>query len=86
VVISRLSRGISPFTGGRDHLSHRLVRKGFERRVTAYVLWGMAAAFGSVAFLACCVTSRLAVPAIYLAGAIWVLLLITFLRIPATDQ
>ena len=86
VVISRLSRGISPFTGGRDHLSHRLVRKGLERRVTAYVLWGMAAVFGAVAFLACSVTSTLIIPAIYLAGAIWVLLLITFLRIPATDQ
>ena len=86
VVISRLSRGISPFTGGRDHLSHRLVRKGLSRRVTAYVLWGMAAAFGAVAFLACCLTSSLAVPAIYLAGAIWLVLLITFLRIPSTDQ
>jgi UDP-GlcNAc:undecaprenyl-phosphate GlcNAc-1-phosphate transferase len=86
VVISRLSRGISPFTGGRDHLSHRLVRKGLSRRVTAYVLWGIAAAFGAVAFLACCVTSSLVVPAIYLAGAIWLVLLITFLRIPSTDQ
>jgi UDP-GlcNAc:undecaprenyl-phosphate GlcNAc-1-phosphate transferase len=86
VVISRLSRGISPFTGGRDHLSHRLVRKGLERRVTAYVLWGMAAGFGTVAFIACCVSSSLAAPAIYLAGAIWLLLLLIFLRIPATDQ
>jgi UDP-GlcNAc:undecaprenyl-phosphate/decaprenyl-phosphate GlcNAc-1-phosphate transferase len=86
VVISRLSRGISPFTGGRDHLSHRLMRKGLGRRSTAYVLWGMAALFGAVAFLACCVTTSLAVPAIYLAGATWLVLLITFLRIPATDK
>jgi UDP-GlcNAc:undecaprenyl-phosphate GlcNAc-1-phosphate transferase len=86
VVISRLSRGISPFTGGRDHLSHRLVRKGLERRVTAYVLWAMAAGFGAVAFIASCVTSTLVAPAIYLAGAIWLLLLVIFLRIPATDQ
>ncbi|NBV66719.1 MAG: undecaprenyl/decaprenyl-phosphate alpha-N-acetylglucosaminyl 1-phosphate transferase, partial [Actinobacteria bacterium] len=35
VVISRLSRGISPFTGGRDHLSHRLMRKGLGRKATA---------------------------------------------------
>ena len=86
VVISRLSRGISPFTGGRDHLSHRLMRKGVGRRTTAYVLWGMTAAFGVVAYVACCVTSRLAVPAIYLAGVIWLVLLVTFLRIPATDK
>ena len=86
VVISRLSRGISPFTGGRDHLSHRLMRKGLGRKATAYVLWAMAAAFGTVAYVACCVETSLAIPAIYAAGAIWLLSLVTFLRIPATDK
>jgi UDP-GlcNAc:undecaprenyl-phosphate GlcNAc-1-phosphate transferase len=86
VVISRLSRGISPFTGGRDHLSHRLMRKGLGRKTTAYVLWAMAAAFGTFAFFACCVETSLAIPAIYAAGAIWLLSLVTFLRIPATDK
>lgn len=86
VVISRLSRGISPFTGGRDHLSHRLMRKGLSRKTTAYVLWGLAAAFGSVAYLACCVTSDFAIPAIWASGVIWLGLLLIFLRIPATDQ
>jgi UDP-GlcNAc:undecaprenyl-phosphate GlcNAc-1-phosphate transferase len=86
VVISRLSRGISPFTGGRDHLSHRLMRKGLGRKITAYVLWAMAAAFGSVAFFACCIETSLAIPAIYVAVAIWLLSLVTFLRIPATDK
>ena len=86
VVISRLSRGISPFTGGRDHLSHRLMRKGLDRKTTAYVLWALAAAFGAIAFIACCVTSTFAVPAIYIATVIWIILLVTFLRIPATDK
>ena len=86
VVISRLSRGISPFTGGRDHLSHRLMRKGLGRKTTAYVLWAMAAAFGTVAYVACCVETSLAIPVIYAAGAIWLLSLVTFLRIPATDK
>jgi len=86
VVISRLARGISPFTGGRDHLSHRLMRKGLGRKTTAYVLWAMAAAFGAVAFFASCVETTLALPAIYAAGAIWIALFITFLRIPATDK
>lgn len=86
VVISRLSRGISPFTGGRDHLSHRLMREGLGRKMTAYVLWGMAAAFGSVAYLACCVVTDLATPAIIASGLIWLAALATFLRIPATDQ
>jgi UDP-GlcNAc:undecaprenyl-phosphate GlcNAc-1-phosphate transferase len=86
VVISRLSRGISPFTGGRDHLSHRLVRKGLERRVAAYVLWSMAAAFGAVAFLASSASFTFAIPAICALAAIWIILLVTFLRIPATDK
>jgi len=77
VVISRLSR---------DHLSHRLMRKGLGRKTTAYVLWGMAAAFGAIAFFACCVETSLAIPAIYAASAIWLLSLVTFLRIPATDK
>ena len=86
VVISRIHRGISPLTGGRDHLSHRLMRKGLGRKATAYVLWGMAAVFGSVAYLACCITSNLAAPAIVASGAIWLAMLIIFLRIPATDK
>ena len=86
VVVSRLSRGISPFTGGRDHLSHRLMRKGLGRKTTAYVLWAMAAAFGAVAFFASCVETTYATPAIYAAGTVWLLSLVTFLRIPATDK
>ena len=86
VVISRLSRGISPFTGGRDHLSHRLMRKGLGRKTTAYALWGMAAGFGAIAFIASRIETSLAELAIYAAGAIWLALLVTFLRIPATDK
>ena len=42
-VISRLYRGISPFQGGRDHLSHRLMRLGLARKSTAITLWALAA-------------------------------------------
>ena len=38
-VISRLQRGISPFQGGRDHLSHRLMREGFNKRQAVLILW-----------------------------------------------
>jgi UDP-GlcNAc:undecaprenyl-phosphate GlcNAc-1-phosphate transferase len=62
------------------------MRKGLGRKTTAYVLWGMAAAFGSVAYFACCVTSALAIPAIWASGVVWLGLLSIFLRIPATDQ
>jgi UDP-GlcNAc:undecaprenyl-phosphate GlcNAc-1-phosphate transferase len=62
------------------------MRKGLGRKATAYVLWAIAAAFGAIAFIACCVETSLAIPAICAAGAIWIALLVTFLRIPATDK
>jgi UDP-GlcNAc:undecaprenyl-phosphate GlcNAc-1-phosphate transferase len=38
VVISRVSRGKSPFEGGRDHLSHLLLNKGLsEGRVLTLI-------------------------------------------------
>jgi UDP-GlcNAc:undecaprenyl-phosphate GlcNAc-1-phosphate transferase len=47
VVFSRIRRGVNPFTtGGTDHLSHRLVRRGMTRReaVLVHYLVGCAAA------------------------------------------
>jgi len=38
-VFSRLARGVSPLTGGKDHLSHRLVRAGLSRPMAAIALW-----------------------------------------------
>ena len=38
---SRIKRRIFPFTGGRDHLAHRLMRKGLSKRNTAFALWAM---------------------------------------------
>jgi UDP-GlcNAc:undecaprenyl-phosphate GlcNAc-1-phosphate transferase len=49
-VISRIKRGISPFEGGRDHLSHRIIRLGFSRRKTAISLWSLSLMFVGVAF------------------------------------
>jgi UDP-GlcNAc:undecaprenyl-phosphate/decaprenyl-phosphate GlcNAc-1-phosphate transferase len=44
-VLSRLKRRISPFQGGRDHLSHRLMRLGFSRKRTAIALWALTGYF-----------------------------------------
>jgi UDP-GlcNAc:undecaprenyl-phosphate GlcNAc-1-phosphate transferase len=41
-VFSRLARGLSPLTGGKDHLSHRLVRAGLSRPMAAISLWSAA--------------------------------------------
>lgn len=41
VVVSRIKRGVSPFEGGKDHLSHRLMRLGVSvRRGVAIILLG----------------------------------------------
>ena len=50
-VFSRLRRHISPFQGGQDHLSHRLIRTGLSRRKTALTLWSLSGLFGVVAVL-----------------------------------
>lgn len=39
VVTTRVFRGISPFQGGRDHLSHRLIRAGLSKRQSVVSLW-----------------------------------------------
>jgi UDP-GlcNAc:undecaprenyl-phosphate GlcNAc-1-phosphate transferase len=38
-VTSRVRRGISPFQGGKDHLSHRMIRAGFSKRSAVLTLW-----------------------------------------------
>lgn len=51
VVISRTLRGNSVFQGGRDHLSHRIQKKGFSRKYTAILLWLMSLAFSALAVM-----------------------------------
>ena len=48
-VLSRIRRKRSVFEGGHDHLSHRLMRKGFSKRQSAYALWSLAAIFAGIA-------------------------------------
>ena len=48
-VLSRLRRGISPFQGGKDHLSHRLMRSGLSKRLAVISLWIMTAYFAAIA-------------------------------------
>lgn len=84
-VTTRIYRGISPFTGGRDHLSHRLMRMGLSRRVTAFTLWGMAAIFGALALAIYYWPDTAGTQLLVAAATLWTCLLIFFLRIPSTD-
>jgi len=84
-VFSRLRRGISPFTGGKDHLSHRLMRKGFSKRNTSYCLWAMQASFVAIALVVYNFSTTLGTPGVVLAGAYWLGAFVWFWRIPSSD-
>jgi UDP-GlcNAc:undecaprenyl-phosphate GlcNAc-1-phosphate transferase len=82
-VISRLYRGISPFQGGRDHLSHRLMRIGFQRKSTAISLWALAAFYGALALALYTWPDTHGNWILAIAAITWLAKLIGFLRIPS---
>lgn len=49
VVFSRLRRGVSPNTPGKDHISHRLVARGFSQREAVLLLYLLGGASGMLA-------------------------------------
>lgn len=46
VTFSRIRRGLSPNTAGKDHTSHRLVAMGFSQREAVLILYLIAGTFG----------------------------------------
>jgi UDP-GlcNAc:undecaprenyl-phosphate GlcNAc-1-phosphate transferase len=84
-VTSRIYRGISPFTGGRDHLSHRLMRVGLTQKNAAITLWAATSVFCAAGLGIYYWPDTFGLPLIIGAGAIWIALLAWFLRIPAKD-
>jgi len=82
-VTSRIYRGISPLTGGRDHLSHRLIRIGIARRNTAFLLWGLAAFYGVIAVAIYKYPEQAGTELIIFAAIAWLVKLGFFLRIPS---
>jgi UDP-GlcNAc:undecaprenyl-phosphate GlcNAc-1-phosphate transferase len=84
-VFSRLARGVSPLTGGKDHLSHRLVRGGLTRPMAAISLWSGS---GVGALIALCVyffANAFGTILIASFAFVWVLALVLFLRTPSHD-
>jgi UDP-GlcNAc:undecaprenyl-phosphate GlcNAc-1-phosphate transferase len=84
-VFSRLAGGLSPLTGGKDHLSHRLVRGGLTRPAAAISLWsasGVCALFAlGVYFFVDSFSSVLI--SVFVIG--WLMALALFLRTPSQD-
>jgi len=79
-VFSRLRRKVSPFQGGKDHLSHRLVRYGLSRKASAVTLWLLSALYGLFAVLISMQNIGYEFLIILVASVIWILLLTLFLK------
>ena len=82
-VTSRVYRGISPFQGGTDHLSHRLVRAGLTRRTAAFTLWALAAFYGALALAIYLWPDTAGYQLMAIGAAAWLFKLVYFLRIPS---
>jgi len=83
-VFSRLRRRVSPFKGGRDHLSHRLMRAGLTKRKAVVSLWILTALF-AVSGLLVSINLYYSKALLILAIASWLLLAALFLKLPDTD-
>ncbi|MEI7560807.1 MAG: MraY family glycosyltransferase [Actinomycetes bacterium] len=79
-VLSRLKRNISPFQGGQDHLSHRLIRAGLSRRQAAVSLWSLSGIYGLVAILIARPNENYENFIVYSAGALWFILFGLFFK------
>ena len=85
-VFSRLARGLSPLTGGKDHLSHRLVRAGLSRRAAAITLWSTSGVCALFAIGVYSFADSLGSILIALFAVLWLLALVLFLRTPSTES
>jgi UDP-GlcNAc:undecaprenyl-phosphate GlcNAc-1-phosphate transferase len=79
-VFSRLRRKVSPFQGGKDHLSHRLVRAGLSRKFSAITLWSLTSLFSFFAILISLPNNRYDVIIVEVASGFWLLLFLYFFR------
>ena len=73
-VLSRLRRGVSPFLGGKDHLSHRLVRAGLSRKMAAIALWLLSATFAFFAVILTILAEKYEVYFVAVTALLWALL------------
>jgi UDP-GlcNAc:undecaprenyl-phosphate GlcNAc-1-phosphate transferase len=78
-VLSRLRRGISPFQGGQDHLSHRLMRGGLNKRQAVVSLWLMSLFFSTIAIVISYAPFALERALVVFSAVAWLLFLALFL-------
>ena len=79
-VISRLRRRISPFQGGQDHLSHRLMRAGLSKRQAVLSLWIISAFYGFTAIAISNAPYNLENSIVAVAAVVWTISFFLFLK------
>ena len=79
-VISRLKRRLSPFQGGRDHLSHRLIRAGVSRPIAAVLLWILSGFFALCSVLITMTSKSTSNFLVWVAALTWISLFGFFFR------
>ena len=85
-IFSRWQRGILPFTGGRDHLSHRLIRTGFTHKKAAISLWTLTAVYCGASLAVYQWPGQTATAVIVVSGLTWLGLIVGFLKIDSEDS
>ena len=80
-VISRLRRGISPLQGGKDHLSHRLMRSKFTKRQAILILWILSLFFGAIGIVVSLSPFSLERYIVYLALIFWLIAFVIFSKL-----
>jgi UDP-GlcNAc:undecaprenyl-phosphate GlcNAc-1-phosphate transferase len=83
-VLSRIRRGISPFQGGTDHLSHRLIRLGLSRKVSVVVLWLLSVLFGILVLVLTNINSQFELLIVFSSALLWIMLFTAFFKISDT--
>jgi UDP-GlcNAc:undecaprenyl-phosphate GlcNAc-1-phosphate transferase len=79
-VLSRLKRGLSPFQGGQDHLSHRLIRAGLTRKQSAISLWALSGIFAVFALILSHPNHKIENYITFAAGLFWTVLFCLFFK------
>jgi len=79
-VFSRLRRKVSPFQGGKDHLSHRLVRAGLSRKLSAIMLWSLTGIFSLFAVFISLPNNGNEVIIVLVSLVFWLILFVYFFR------
>jgi len=85
-VFSRLARGLSPLTGGKDHLSHRLVRSGLTKPQAAISLWGASGVCAGVAIVIYCYPDSIGSTMVGMFTITWLVALGLFLKTASQDE